>query len=222
MKTGNVYIIIYNLNNKIFYIGSTFQPINYRLKNHQNLRSKTSISEYMKKYGSSNFMIKLLKKYNVCDKYHLRAYEQLWLNKFKNSCNQQHSFNPLQKYIKNIYNKYIRTNFKDLIREYNNRYINKNREKYLQNRKKLYENNKEKILENNKIYLNKNREKILSRRRELYKLGRNIKNKNYYEKNKEKILEKITCECGCEVVKSSLLKHKKTKKHIDLMNQITT
>jgi len=53
-----------------------------------------------------------------------------------------------------------------------------------------------------------------------------IKNnvKKYRENNKEKInekrKEKITCECGCIITKRILELHKKTQKHIDLMNKI--
>ena len=49
-----------------------------------------------------------------------------------------------------------------------------------------------------------------------------IKNnaKQYYEKNKDQINEKITCKCGCEVVKHTLKRHERTKKHMDLINQI--
>ena len=45
--------------------------------------------------------------------------------------------------------------------------------------------------------------------------------KKYYETNKEKINEYrsqiVTCECGCEVTKRNLSKHKKSKKHQELL-----
>ena len=48
--------------------------------------------------------------------------------------------------------------------------------------------------------------------------------KQHYENNKEQIKEnrkrKITCKCGCEVNKNSLKRHKRTKKHTDLINPI--
>ena len=52
-----------------------------------------------------------------------------------------------------------------------------------------------------------------------------IYNKEYREKFKDKIKEtskeknkeKIICECGCEVTKINLKRHKKTPKHINLM-----
>ena len=38
--------------------------------------------------------------------------------------------------------------------------------------------------------------------------------KEYRDNNKEK--NRIKCECGCEVTKSNLKRHKSNKKHIDL------
>ena len=43
--------------------------------------------------------------------------------------------------------------------------------------------------------------------------------KQYYETNKEKkikkMCEKIVCECGCEITKCNMLRHRKTKKHLN-------
>jgi len=45
--------------------------------------------------------------------------------------------------------------------------------------------------------------------------------KEHYEKNKEEVCEKMKektiCECGCEVRKNNLPRHKKSVKHIELM-----
>jgi len=58
---------------------------------------------------------------------------------------------------------------------------------------------------------------------------KNIKNiklshKKSYIKNKEAILkqksEKVTCECGCQVTRGNILTHRKSQKHINLMNQV--
>lgn len=74
--------------------------------------------------------------------------------------------------------------------------------------KKIYnENNKAFIAENKKIFYEKNKEII------------NKKNKEYYENNKKIINEKITCECGCNISKCYLNRHKQSKKHIHLMSQ---
>ena len=48
--------------------------------------------------------------------------------------------------------------------------------------------------------------------------------KNYYVENKNKIikkaLEKVNCECGLLVCNGSLIRHKKTQKHIKLIQNI--
>ena len=72
--------------------------------------------------------------------------------------------------------------------------------------KEYNETNKDKIKINQKEKYNKNKAKI------------NKKNKEYYETNKEK----ITCECGCIVCKYTLLRHKRSAKHQELMKTILT
>jgi hypothetical protein len=78
--------------------------------------------------------------------------------------------------------------------------------------KERYEDNKEKILEYEKKRYKDNKEKISE------------KHKKYYEDNKDILAEKrkiknekITCECGCEVRKSNISRHMKTKNHIDFI-----
>ena len=57
-------------------------------------------------------------------------------------------------------------------------------------------------------YYIKNAEKICSQTKEYRRL------------NDERISERISCECGCKVRRDNISNHKKTKKHIDLMNNI--
>jgi len=83
-------------------------------------------------------------------------------------------------------------------KEYNKKHKEQNKEYYKEQNKEHYKNyrkvNKEKILEYHKNYREENRDKI-------------------NEKNKEK----VKCDCGCLVNYSSLLKHKKTKKHLKII-----
>ena len=83
----------------------------------------------------------------------------------------------------------------------NNECVNKN----IPNRtkKEYYQDNKDKIKE----YYQTNKDKI----KEYYKVY-------YVEKNKDKLKEKVTCGCGCSINKNNILRHKKSKKHLDLMN----
>ncbi len=65
------------------------------------------------------------------------------------------------------------------------------------------------LQEYNKQYKTANKDKISENK------------KQYYTVNKEKLLEhmnqKITCECGCIVSRTNLPPHRKTKKHMKLM-----
>jgi hypothetical protein len=61
-----------------------------------------------------------------------------------------------------------------------------------------YYENQEKILQQKKEYLEKNRDKINSKRTEV-----------------------LICECGCEYTYGHSARHRKTKRHIKLMEEIT-
>jgi hypothetical protein len=93
------------------------------------------------------------------------------------------------------------------LQEYNKYYYEKNKDDIKQRHKDIYEITKEKVKEERKIYYQNNEEQIKSQKQE------------YYLKNKEKILEQIVCSCGCVTSKASLLRHQKSKKHIELMKQ---
>jgi len=176
---GHIYIIFCHINPKIYYVGSTFNQLKYRWNHHKNTkRNNCSISKYFDKYGIENFSIKLIKTYNVYrenskDNKHLTAYEQLWINKFRNSCNIQHSFNPLKK-LRDI--EYYENN-KEKILEYQKEYNEKNKDKILEKRKQYRQDNKDKIKEQKKKYHQDNKEQIKE------------KKKQYYQDNKEKFKE---------------------------------
>lgn len=134
MHTGKVYKIIHNQSN-ICYIGSTFDKLRNRFRKHKS-NNDTCISKYFKQYGIENFKIILIKEYQVVDKKHLEAYEQLWINKLK-SINIMQTFKPLKKQFEA------------------NRQKQLNRKKYLKN---YYEKNKCKINEIRKEYQQNYRE----------------------------------------------------------------
>ena len=80
-----------------------------------------------------------------------------------------------------------------------------------QQRKGYRDTHKTQIALRDKMYHQKNKETI------------KIKKKLYYEKNKEKICERrnkrIMCECGIEYTLGNKLRHKKSKRHLTLLNQ---
>ena len=89
-------------------------------------------------------------------------------------------------------------------------YILDNKEKIKEYLKKYNQINKKEVKEKDKIKYQKNKVKISEQ------------SKIKYEKHKQEINEKrkvkITCECGCFIRKDSLLVHKKSKRHLDLMS----
>jgi hypothetical protein len=103
---GKVYKIIHNQSN-VIYIGSTFQDLKYRWSSHKSIfktwsekgetKRGISIYRYFEKYGVCNFKMVLIKEYEVCDRYHLQVYEQLWINKLR-PCNEISPFSlPMKK-----------------------------------------------------------------------------------------------------------------------------
>ncbi len=44
--------------------------------------------------------------------------------------------------------------------------------------------------------------------------------KGNYQNNKEELLTKVTCECGCVCAKVCLTRHKKTDRHLNLMQKL--
>jgi len=108
------------------------------------------------------------------------------------------------------------------------------KEDYKERHKEWREHNADHVYEYNKQYYKKNKGYFNEHNKEYrennpeYSKHHYEKNKDYYkeyrETNKESIYahknEKITCECGCEISRSYLAAHKRTKKHINLMENI--
>ena len=81
-------------------------------------------------------------------------------------------------------------------KEYHKEYRKVNEEKLNQKSKEYYEVNKEKIFEYQKENYQNNREAIKQRRQ-----------------------TKISCECGCVISKNHTSRHKKSKFHLNFLNQ---
>jgi hypothetical protein len=190
MMIGKVYKIIHSQSD-IVYIGSTFNKLNIRWASHKSQKnSKCVIGKYIKEFGSDQFKIILIKEYEVVDKTHLFAYEQLWINKTK-CINTQSSFRITKLYMK----------------EYRVEYGKKNRELLNEKAKQYREKNRELLNEKAKQY------------HSLNKIDKNKKNMEYYEKNKaqiaERLKEKIQCSiCNGIFRKADINRHNKSKKHV--------
>ena len=96
---------------------------------------------------------------------------------------------------------------KEKIFEINKKYREKHKEELNKISRQYYENNKDEQKKKHKQYYEDNKEELKNFRIQ------------YYKNNKEKINEKISFECGCIVTKAGLLNHKKSRKHIKLLNE---
>ena len=79
--------------------------------------------------------------------------------------------------------------------------------------KEWYQDNRDKMLEYKRQYRINNQDEILEY------------NKQYYQNNQEKIAnynsQKITCECGCISSRGKITRHKRSKKHKQIMDNQT-
>jgi len=78
--------------------------------------------------------------------------------------------------------------------------------------KQYREQHRDELIEKSKQYREQNRDEI----REYKKQYR----EQHREELREKGRQKVTCECGCDVAKYCLTKHRKTTKHILLMEKL--
>lgn len=206
MKTGRIYKIISTQGNEC-YVGSTFNTTRDRFRMHKGDFTKwkngnydfISVYELFEKYSIENCKILLIKEYEFCDRMHMQAYEQLWINRL----------NPINK--TNPFGSGIKALRKQKDREYN-RVNKKARNEYQKQYRKV---NKELIKSDKKNYYTSKKESIL------------LQKKTYYETNKETIKcknkeyasEKVPCTvCNCEIRKDSMGKHLKSKKHQNNLN----
>jgi len=151
-KTGIIYKIVCDLDESFCYIGSTTSSLSDRFCKHKyeykTKRNIMCIHPYFDKYGVENFKIIEIKKYLVCDKHHLWAYELLHM--LNNKCiNSRKPFNPLYK-----------IEIKPKKKIYHKKYRDENKEKISQDKKLDYEKNRDKILDRVTKYRNENKEII--------------------------------------------------------------
>ena len=115
--------------------------------------------------------------------------------------------------------KYYQDN-KEKYKEQMSIYYCENREELMKKMRNYYNENKEKFVDNSAKYREKNKGAIAEKTSKWQKENKEKVNNNcakYYKNNKEKIKQKasvkVQCECGVEMNRSSLSRHRKTKKH---------
>ena len=194
-----IYIIKFHSIDSLVYIGSTIRPLNVRFNCHK-YDNGTSLYKFIEDNNNGDWSccyINSLCPYPCNNADELEKKEGEYIKLFKESdyyqvINKNIAGRKLKEYyIDNAikYQKY-RDDNKELLSKKQKKYREENKELLIERKKKFYNDNKNKIAEKQKEYRNENQDKI-----------------------KEKYKEIIKCECGCEITKKHLARHKKSLKH---------
>jgi len=96
--------------------------------------------------------------------------------------------------------------------EYKKQYNDINKVKIKKVKKQYYQKNKDKLNENMKQYREQHKDEIKK-----YFQNMSVEKKN--QRNEKKI-EKVICECGCVVSSRNMSRHRKSKKHLKLIQSL--
>ncbi len=196
MKIGRIYEIITSESDEC-YVGSTFNSLDHRFKNHKSAYKKYLKGEYSKisvyklfdDYGIENCEIRQIKEYVVIDSNHLKVYETLWMKK-KNSINKIQPIGGILK--KQNKSRYYKEN-KERILRYYKQYREDKKEEIRIYKSEYYKENKLAAQKQHRQYYEKNKERMLQKCKQYYeenKLAAQKQHRQYYEENKERILQK--------------------------------
>lgn len=200
---GFVYLLEHKDTDKI-YVGSTKVKIEDRVKRHKECFKRHfgyCSSFELLKYGEDGLNWIELEQLEYVNEEDLRKAERYWYDIYKAEyedllINERLPF--LSKAEKDKYNK-----------EFKKKWYEERREELSKIRKQRYEENKEEINKQRKQYRDNNKEKMKER------------SALYREKNRDKIIAKkkepILCECGLYSNSSHIARHKRTKKHLELL-----
>ena len=195
-QEGKIYKIYNTINDEI-YIGSTTQKLCERMAQHRSKhRNECPVALVYKafnEHGVENFFIELVEKCPCNDKDELRKKEGEYIRALKPVLNKNIAGRTKQDY---------EVEHKEAIAKRKKEYRERDIQRYSQKQKEYYNSNTEAIKQRHKEFRNNNIE---------YEKQRH---KKYYEEVSKQSFE---CECGCVVKRGCLSRHRKTKKHIELM-----
>jgi hypothetical protein len=214
---GIVYRIEHRENPQLRYIGSTMSKLTYRWREHKlgfkawlvgRSSARVSVYSLFDEHGLDAFFICEIKQYKVCDRAHLRAYEQLHMNRLR-CINERMAFS-----IHRLYEIRYRAENIDRIRLRKREYYHSHAES-MNARTKAYQlEHKEELDVYRKEY--RTREHV----REKARLKRQTpESKEYYRqryiKHKDELTQRVICDsCQKVISKHNMPAHRKTKKCI--------
>jgi hypothetical protein len=198
-KQGKIYMII-DADGRIRYYGSTAQTLMERWwehKSHFNSWKKNgsrpcAIYKYFDEYGIDNFRIELVEDYPCDNDEQLRMKEDEYI--CENECvNEQRAYTTYEEKLAQK-RQYHQDHKIENNKARSSRYF-EHKEEEQELHKEYYLNNAEKIKERSALRYEKNREAIA-----------------------KQAAEKVVCECGREVSKGALTRHRKTAFHQAYLN----
>lgn len=230
---GKVYKIVNDIDDRI-YVGSTCQTLAQRMSCHRsNVGKKPSQSLYalMGDHGVDKFRIVLVEDYPCERKDQLRAREEYWRVELNAQLNKRRCGTGIVAENKNDYCKKYRQEFIDECKERDAKYYAENAEKIKEQKKIYYKENMNELNAKNARYQETHAEEIKEQRAQHYKDNADkikAERAEHYAENAEELKqraskyrasksEKVTCECGRQVVGYNLSTHRKTKLHTKLL-----
>jgi hypothetical protein len=203
-QKGKIYKLVSDHTDEI-YIGSTVQKLCHRLSGHKrDCKVKNCTSKKLFELGKVKII--LIENYSCNSKEELLKHERHHIET-TNCVNKCIPFRSKEEKIQHKI-KYNEDN-KELISKTKKEHYLKNKEEILKKMKEYHLKNKEDISKKMKEYNLKNKDKIKE-----YKNEYRLKNK---DKIKERNKERTICDCGLDVNKAHITRHKNSKKHMDLM-----
>lgn len=202
-QKGKIYKLVSDHTDEI-YIGSTIQKLSQRLSKHAcDFRKGNNGCTCKKLFDLGDVKIVLIENVPCNSKEELYKRERHYIE----------TTNCVNKYIPGRTNAENYQDKKEEISKQKKEYYIKNNDKI----KEYYLKNKEEISKKIKEYNLKNKEDISKKMKE-YRLKNKDKIKEY---TKERNKVKITCDCGADINKNSIYRHKRSNKHMDLMESKT-
>jgi hypothetical protein len=233
---GKIYRLVCNKTGKQ-YVGSTINTLYQRLGSH-----KTGFKDWKDGKATAkctsveiveggDYDVVLIENYPCADKNELHARERYWIERL-DCVNKVIPTRTRREYYEADVEKW-----KQYKKEYGREYYATNQNRIKERQREYYEKNIEHKKEYDKLYRETHKEKKVEQDRKWIEENRERKAENdrkYQQEHKEKIAqyqkqyrldnleklkarksEKVKCECGDEISRSTLPRHRKTKKHQD-------
>ena len=220
-----IYKIQHEDNEELVYVGSTTDFTKRKCRHKSNcINDKTKhykLYQMINDNGGWNcFKMIQIKEHQCNNKREAELAEDKVIVELKANMNSQRANRSIKQYYQDNKEQISRQNKK--YNEDNKEKLSRQKKQYYQenkeNKKEYYEKNKERILQKDKKYYENNKEKITDYQKQYREVNKEqlLKQKKQYYENKK---QKVTCECGCVVIQLYLEEHKRTKKHIKLLNE---